>query len=117
MNLGVQSGFVRMWTNSGDSDFNIYWDGWRTDPTAYAGATPETYAPFQWRWLNYSTSAERLTHIASITYDLLPQNLRPLVVDTDGRQYLGATSYFSTTQTTTPSAGTGSNGDLYYSTA
>jgi hypothetical protein len=117
MNLGVQSGFVRMWTNSGDSDFNIYWDGWRTDPTAYTGATPETYAPFQWRWLNYSTSAERLTHIASITYDLLPQNLRPLVVDTDGRQYLGANSYFSTTQTTTPSAGTGSNGDLYYSTA
>jgi len=117
LNLGVQSGFMRMWTNSGDGDFNIYWDGWRTDPSAYAGATPETYAPFRWRWLNYSTSAERLTHIASITYDTLPQNLRPLVVDTDGRQYLGATSYFSTTQTTTPSAGTGSNGDLYYSTA
>jgi hypothetical protein len=117
MNLGVQSGYMRMWTNSGDKSFNIYWDGWRTDPTAYTGATPETYAPFQWKWINYSTAAERLTHIASITYDTLPQSLRPLVIDGDGSQYLGATSYFSTTQTTTPSAGTGQNGDLFYSTA
>jgi hypothetical protein len=117
LNLGIQSGYMRMWTNSGDSDFTIYWDGWRTDPNAYPGAVSETYAPFQWRWLNYAISAERLTHIASITYDTLPQNLRPLVVDTDGRQYLGATSYFSTTQTTTPSTGTGQNGDLFYSTA
>jgi hypothetical protein len=117
LNLGIQSGFMRMWTNSGDGDFNIYWDGWRTDPSAYPGAVSETYAPFQWRWLNYSTSGERLTHIASITYDLSPQSLRPLVVDTDGRQYLGANSYFSTVQTSTPSSGTGSNGDLFYSTA
>jgi hypothetical protein len=117
LNLGVQSGYMRMWTNSGDRDFTIYWDGWRTDPSAYSGAVSETYAPFQWRWLNYSTSAERLTHIASITYDLSPQSLRPLVVDTDGRQYLGANSYFSTVQTSTPSSGTGSNGDLFYSTA
>jgi hypothetical protein len=117
LNLGIQSGFMRMWTNSGDGDFNIYWDGWRTDPSAYPGAVSETYAPFQWRWLNYATSAERLTHIASITYDLSPQSLRPLVVDTDGRQYLGANSYFSTVQTSTPSSGTGSNGDLFYSTA
>jgi hypothetical protein len=117
LNLGVQSGYMRMWTNSGDGDFSIYWDGWRTDPGAYPGAVSETYAPFQWRWLNYSTSAERLTHIASIVYDTSPQSLRPLVIDGDGRQYLGATSYFSTTQTTTPSTGTGQNGDLFYSTA
>jgi hypothetical protein len=117
LNLGVQSGYMRMWTSSGDRGFNIYWDGWRTDPDAYEGATPENYAPFQWKWINYSTAAERLTHIASITYDTSPQSLRPLVIDGDGSQYLGATSYFSTTQTTTPSAGTGSNGDLYYSTA
>jgi hypothetical protein len=108
---------MRMWTNSGDGDFSIYWDGWRTDPGAYTGAVSETYAPFQWRWLNYATTAERLTHIASIAYDTLPQSLRPLVIDGDGRQYLGATSYFSTTQTTTPSTGTGQNGDLFYSTA
>jgi hypothetical protein len=117
LNLGVQSGYMRMWTNSGDGDFSIYWDGWRTDPGAYTGAVSETYAPFQWRWLNYATTAERLTHIASIAYDTLPQSLRPLVIDGDGRQYLGATSYFSTTQTTTPSTGTGQNGDLFYSTA
>jgi hypothetical protein len=117
LNLGVQNGYMRMWTASGDRQFYIYWDGWRTDPSAYSGATSETYAPFQWKWINYSTAAERLTHIGSIAYDLTPQSLRPLVVDTSGVQYLGANSYFSTTQTTTPSAGTGSNGDFYYSTA
>jgi hypothetical protein len=117
LNLGIQSGYMRMWTNSGDGDFNIYWDGWRTDPGAYPGAVSETYAPFQWRWINYAITAERLTHIASIVYDTSPQSLRPLVIDGDGRQYLGATSYFSTTQTTTPSTGTGQNGDLFYSTA
>jgi hypothetical protein len=117
LNLGIQSGSMRMWTNSGDSQFYIYWDGWKTDPSAYEGATSETYSPFQWKWLNYSVAAERLTHIASITYDTLPQSLRPLVIDGDGTQYLGATSYFSTTQTTTPSNSTGQNGDYYYSTA
>lgn len=62
-------------------------------------------------------AAQRAKDNAAATYDTLSQNLRPLVIDGTGTLFIGATSYFSTTQTTTPSNSTGANGDLYYSTA
>jgi hypothetical protein len=85
----------------GDYDTFIYWTG-GNDANL--------------RWVNYQGS-ERTARTISPTWDLVPQTLRPLVLDTEGRQALGATSYFSTVQTSTPSASTGLNGDLFYSTA
>jgi hypothetical protein len=85
----------------GDYDTYIYWTGGNSANL---------------RWVNYQ-GTERTARTISPTWDLVPQTLRPLVLDTEGRQALGATSYFSTTQTTTPSASTGLDGDLYYSTA
>ena len=85
----------------GDYDTYIYWTGGNSANL---------------RWINYQGS-ERTARTISPTWDTVPQTLRPLVLDTEGRQALGATSYFSTTQTTTPSASTGLDGDLFYSTA
>lgn len=88
--------------------YAIYWNGF-----SQSGG----YSTFRWQWLNYQ-GAERTTNIAGAQgFDTLPQNVRPLVVDTQGYQYLGEANYFSTTQTTTPSIGTGQNGDLFFSTA
>jgi hypothetical protein len=108
---GVTPGKLYLSRVTGDYNFNIYWTG------TQSAFDPGSYSSFKIKWLNYSTSGERLFHLASSTYDTIPQFLRPLVIDSDGTQYLGATSYFSTTQQTTPSSGTGQNGDLYYSTA
>lgn len=81
------------------------------------------------RWLNYDTAYSKVPGatpavparndlIATAIYDnISPQNIRPLVVDLDGRQFIGAADYFSTTVTATPSASTGQNGDFFFSTA
>jgi hypothetical protein len=98
---GVPLSVLTITKPPGDYDTFIYWTG---------GDSANL------RWVNYQGS-ERTARNIAITYDLLPQYFRPLVLDTEGRQWLGETKYFSTTQTTTPSAGTGSNGDFYFSTA
>ena len=98
---GVSVGALTISRPPGDYDMYVYWTG---------------DSGMNLRWINYQGS-ERTARTVSSTWDLTPQTLRPLVLDTEGRQGLGATSYFSTTQTTTPSSSTGLNGDLYYSTA
>lgn len=66
---------------------------------------------------HWSNSAQRTQDNAAISYDTQTQGLRPMVIDTDGTVYLGWSQYFSTTLQTTPSSGTGQNGDIYLSTA
>ena len=106
---GIPAGYMNMGINSFSSNnFSIYWNGF----TQSGG-----YSTFSWQWLNYQ-GGERTANIAGVKgFDATSQNVRPLVVDTQGYQLLGEANYFSTTQTTTPSASTGQNGDLYFSTA
>lgn len=68
-------------------------------------------------WDHWQLAAQRDADNYANIYDTIGQSLRPLVVDSDGSMGLGYTQYFSTTQATTPSSGTGRNGDLYFSTA
>jgi hypothetical protein len=90
------------------NNYSIFWQGF---------AQSNGYSTFSWQWLNYQ-GAERTANIAGVKgFDTTSQNVRPLVIDTQGYQYLGEANYFSTTQTTTPSSGIGQNGDLYFSTA
>ena len=105
----VPAGSMYMGTSALSSNsFSIYWSG----SSQAAG-----YSSFKWQWLNYQ-GAERTANTAGAQgFDTVPQNVRPLVVDTQGYQWLGALNYFSTTQTTTPSTGTGQDGDFYFSTA
>lgn len=66
---------------------------------------------------HWGNSAQRTQDNAAIAYDTATQSLRPMVIDSDGTAYLGWSQYFSTTLQTTPSSGTGQNGDIYLSTA
>ena len=107
--FSVPSGSMYMGVSAlSPSSYSIYWQG---------SSQSSGYSSFKWQWLNYQ-GAERTANTAGAQgYDTLPQNVRPLVVDTQGYQWLGATNYFSTTQTTTPSTGTGQDGDFFFSTA
>ena len=107
--FSVPSGSMYMGVSAlSPSSYSIYWQG---------SSQSSRYSSFKWQWLNYQ-GAERTANTAGAQgYDTLPQNVRPLVVDTQGYQWLGATNYFSTTQTTTPSTGTGQDGDFFFSTA
>jgi hypothetical protein len=98
---GVPLSTLSIMKPTGDYDTFIYWTG-GNDANI--------------RWINYQ-GAERTARNIAITWDLVPQTFRPLVLDTEGRQGLGAINYFSTTQTSTPATTTGSNGDFYFSTA
>lgn len=106
---GIPAGNMSMGISSiSSNNFSIYWNGF-----SQSGG----YSTFSWQWLNYQ-GAERTANVAGVKgFDTTSQNVRPLVVDTQGYQYLGEANYFSTTLTTTPSSSTGQNGDLYFSTA
>lgn len=110
------AGSMTMAVNTLDSNlYSIYWYGFgQSDPVVANGPT---YSKFKWHWVNYQND-ERLIHIAGAQgYDTIMQQLRPLSVDSYGEQWLGSTSYFNTTQTTTPAPSTGQNGDYFFSTA
>jgi hypothetical protein len=66
---------------------------------------------------HWNNATQRNQDNYAAAYDTITQSLRPLVIDSDGSAGLGWSQYFSTTQTTTPSSGTGANGDIYLSTA
>lgn len=66
---------------------------------------------------HWNNTTQRTQDNYAAAFDTQTQSLRPLVVDVDGGVGLGWSQYFSTTQTTTPSSGTGANGDIYLSTA
>ena len=78
-------------------------------------ASSPTTRRFKFDHWNNTTQRNQDNYAAA--FDTQTQGLRPLVIDTDGGAGLGWSQYFSTTQTTTPSSGTGSNGDIYLSTA
>jgi len=69
------------------------------------------------RFDHWNNTTQRTQDNYAAAFDTQTQTLRPLVVDVDGGVGLGWSQYFSTTQTTTPSSGTGANGDIYLSTA
>ncbi len=112
--FGIQSTKLITWIASGSRDINIKWSGAKTD------SSPETVSQAKIRWWNYASSGgesgQRLANLWP-NRDISPSSYRVLMVDTDGRQYLGPILYFSTTQATTPNNGTGEDGDLYFTTA
>jgi hypothetical protein len=112
--FGIQSTKLITWVSSGSRDINIKWSGAKTD------SSPETVSPAKIRWWNYASSGgesgQRLANLWP-NRDISPASYRVLMVDTEGRQYLGPILYFSTTQATTPNNGTGEDGDLYFTTA
>jgi len=105
--FGIPPTSFSMNISPGDDFINFYWIG---------GTQSGGYSQVKPRWFNYASTGERTANSAAV-FDTAMQNLRPLVVYTDGTQYLGSTDYFSTTQATTPSTTTGVNGDFFFSTA
>jgi len=103
---GVIPGGFYITHASGDYDIHFGFSGY--DGTQYVRRIT---------WDHWGIPAQRDSDNFANIYDANGQSLRPLVVDSDGGMGLGYTQYFSTTQTTTPSSGTGRNGDLFFSTA
>jgi hypothetical protein len=89
-------------------DFNVHFGLFNT-------AGSPTSRRFVFDHWNNSTQRNQDNYAAA--YDTVTQSLRPLVIDSDGSAGLGWSQYFSTTLQTTPSSGTGANGDIYLSTA
>jgi hypothetical protein len=108
-NYGVGVGGLQIHHASGDYDIHF---------RLYGANDSNGYTQRNILFDHWSVAGQRNANTATAIFDTsLNNGLRPLVVYTDGRAYLGATDYFSTTQTTTPSSSTGLNGDFFYSTA
>lgn len=106
---GTSAGGFRIQNVAGDYDvlFDLYG---MTDGSGYTGRSIRF---IHWQ----SGSGQRNKDNIVRTFDTAQSGVRTVKVYTDGRMYLGETQYFSTTQTSTPSAGIGENGDLFFSTA
>jgi len=103
---GVPIGGFYITHASGDYDVHIGLFNTSSSPTSR-----------RLRFDHWNNTTQRTQDNYAAAFDTQTQTLRPLVVDVDGGVGLGWSQYFSTTQTTTPSSGTGANGDIYLSTA
>lgn len=106
---GTNAGGFRIQNVAGDYDVIFHLYG-MTDGSGYTGRSI--------RFLHWqSGSGQRDKDNIVKAFDTAQSGVRSMKIYTDGRLYLGETQYFSTSQTTTPSASIGENGDLYFSTA